>query len=378
MTYRIIEYKELYVRVKLSVSGHTGGGEYHAVAENLNPLLDAGAQYRNVAAALDALQGVLPEGATPVLRRYFASDAVNQALLLPEGGDMAVSVVQQPPLNGSKVSVWAYWVSDCRTSHKGGTFIMERPGYRHFFNMQLHSDKNPSEEAQTMDVFQDYCKELALHNLSLGDNVIRTWIYVQGVDTRYAGMVEARRRHFIEEGLTEDTHYIASTGIEGRYIHPSTLVFMDAYAIGGITAEQVTYLKGSTHLSPTSEYGVTFERATAVDYGDRRHVFVSGTASIDNRGLIVHPLDIIRQTKRTEENIAVLLAEGGCTAADIAQMTVYLRDTADYGIVSAYIAERYPAVPVVIVCAPVCRPAWLIEIECIAIKETGNRKFAPF
>ena len=34
-------------------------------------------------------------------------------------------------------------------------------------------------------------------------------------------------------------------------------------------------------VNRTYEYGVTFERGTAVTYGDRRHVFIAGTASID-------------------------------------------------------------------------------------------------
>jgi len=34
--------------------------------------------------------------------------------------------------------------------------------------------------------------------------------------------------------------------------------------------------------------------------------------------------------------------------------------------------ERFPETPKVIVLAPVCRPAWLIEMECISLKEYSN------
>ena len=27
---------------------------------------------------------------------------------------------------------------------------------------------------------------------------------------------------------------------------------------------------------------------------------------------------------------------------------------------------------------PVCRPGWLVEVECIAIKQVSNKKFAAF
>ena len=40
---------------------------------------------------------------------------------------------------------------------------------------------------------------------------------------------------------------------------------------------------------------------------------------------------------------------------------------------SLYFAE---GIPYVIVGAHVCRPAWLIEMECMAVKEMDNKEFA--
>ena len=76
---------------------------------------------------------------------------------------------------------------------------------------------------------------------------------------------------------------------------------MDTYAVLGIRQEQIHYLYAPTHLNPTYEYGVSFERGTYVDYGDRRQVFISGTASINHRGEVVHPGDIRKQTERMWE-----------------------------------------------------------------------------
>ncbi|MDR1668084.1 MAG: hypothetical protein LBS03_10430 [Bacteroidales bacterium] len=378
MEYQTIEYKELSVRVQLSVFEGTGANEYHATVTNCNNALDAETQYRHIAQALSAVQAALPANAALVLKRYFVSDAVNQASLLPKEEGVAISIVQQPPLNGSKVSVWAYWVGDAIVRPNGEKAVVaERPAYKHLFNMQLHNG-NDDAFAQTEQIFQTYGQALAARRLSLKDNALRTWIYVQGVDIHYAGMVKARRLYFREQGLTEHTHYLASTGIEGRYLHPETLVSMDAYAVEGIAPGQISYLKGATHLSPTHHYGVTFERATAVDYGDRRHVFVSGTASIDHRGEIVFPFNVDRQMERTLENIGVLLAEGGCEMHDVAHLIVYLRDTADYHRVSSYLSAHYPDIPAVVVWAPVCRPGWLVEIECMAVKAVENSRFAAF
>ncbi len=372
-----MNYKEIKssdINIKLSAFN----GEYHAIIEGTNPMLDTETQYANIRNALASLQNQLPENATLVFKRYFVSDAFNQASLLPKAEYSVVSIVQQPPLNNTKGALWAYFVEDTTIKNNGeNAVIAERTHYSHFFNTQLHSH-HKDEFTQTEDIFKKYTSELTRHHLTLKDHCIRTWIYVQGVDTHYADMVEARKLYFCEQGLTEQTHYIASTGIEAKYIYPETLVLMDSYAVSGIAPGQITFLKGSSHLNPTHEYGVTFERATAVDYGDRRHIFVSGTASIDNKGEIVHPLHIGKQVERTLENIEVLLHEGGAEISDIAQLIVYLRDTADYNVVSSYLAEQLPDTPKVIVCAPVCRPGWLVEMECIAIKAVENSSYEVF
>ena len=50
-------------------------------------------------------------------------------------------------------------------------------------------------------------------------------------------------------------------------------------------------------------------------------------------------------------------------------MTVYLRDTADRKVVSDMFARKFPDTPYIIVLAPVCRPGWLVETECLALKK---------
>jgi len=48
-------------------------------------------------------------------------------------------------------------------------------------------------------------------------------------------------------------------------------------------------------------------------------------------------------------------------------MLVYLRDPADFARVDAYIAERFPRLPVLLLRGAVCRPEWLIEVEGVAV-----------
>ena len=69
---------------------------------------------------------------------------------------------------------------------------------------------------------------------------------------------------------------------------------------------------------------------------DRKQIFISGTASIDNQGEIMYPGDILKQTERMLENIDTLLQEAGGGLQDIMQAIVYLRDPADYVVVATY------------------------------------------
>jgi enamine deaminase RidA (YjgF/YER057c/UK114 family) len=387
--YSTIVWKDLSATATIaSFEPAAGVAEHHIMIQLSDRRLPVATQYKNIATATSRLQEAETFRQTlPVFKRYFVSDAANQQVFVSNGdgnengnedGATAVSIVQQPPLNGTKVSVWLYLAGDGKLAKdEVGTTLLERPSYQHLYNTQLHRPVG-DEYAETAHIFRTYTDVLKQRHCTLKAHCIRTWLYVQGVDIHYAGMVKARIECFDREGLTNETHYIASTGIEGRHPNPQTLVQMDAYAVNGILPEQIKHLYARTHLNPTAEYGVTFERGTAVDYGDRRHVFISGTASIDNKGEIVHLLNIEKQMERTMENISVLLSEAQTDTADIAQMIIYLRDMADYYVVSTYFEKHYANIPSVIVLAPVCRPGWLIEVECIAIKPIEDARFARF
>ena len=78
------------------------------------------------------------------------------------------------------------------------------------------------------------------------------------------------------------------------------------------------------------------------------------------------------------ENVEALLNEAECSFDDLAQAIVYLRDPADYQVVKDMFEQRFPHLPKVILLAPVCRPGWLIEMECIAIKTDQNDNFANY
>lgn len=356
--------------------------EYHAMIHVTNPLLTFEEQARGIKNILDDIVNYVVPGAAPVFCRFFLSDAANQTQpLLDIFGEMppcAVSIVQQPPLDGSKIALWVYLLKDIEPRHIGNNTIeYAHNGYTHMWTANLHECSGDSER-QTSGIFARYTSMLSQKGCSLADNCIRTWFFVQNVDVNYHGMVKARNDVFAANRLTKDTHFIASTGIGGCNADPRSVVQMDAYTVNGLKAGQVNYLYATSHLNPTYEYGVSFERGTYIDYGDRRQVFISGTASIDNKGCILHPGDIRQQTRRMWENVETLLAEASCSFADVGHMLVYLRDPADYAVVNAMFNERFPDTPRVILLAPVCRPGWLIEMECMGVKFMPNANFPDF
>jgi enamine deaminase RidA (YjgF/YER057c/UK114 family) len=191
-------------------------------------------------------------------------------------------------------------------------------------------------------------------------------------------MVDARRELFAKHGLEPETHYIVSTGIEGRTARPGSLVTLDAVADIGLEEEEIAYIDRLDHLNRTDDYGVTFERAVRVNYADRGHVWVAGTASIGPDGNVLHVGNIARQVERTIENISALLETGETSFSDVAAMIVYLRDIADAERVRASLDSLCPDVPCVMIWAPVCRPTWLVEIEALAIVSNDDSRWPRY
>lgn len=382
--YNLYTYPDYGVNAEISTF-RVGNGisEYNVMLHSTH----AGRSFRE---QLDGLHKALHEiednqlgcHAHAVIKRYFLSDAANQTAAVEEQvsefSPCAVSIVQQAPLDGSKVALWVYLQEGIPVPQRNGngTFSYKHNDCTHYWTGYRHMSGGSSEQ-QTRALLEGYEEDLSLHKCHIADNCVRTWFLVRDVDTNYAGVVRGRRDNFEQMGMTPDTHYIASTGIQGSHADAGVKVILDAYAVKGLKKNQMSYLYAPSHLNPTYEYGVTFERGVCMEYGDRRQLFISGTASIDNHGNVLHVGDIRNQTKRMWENVAALLAEREHTYDDAVQMIVYLRDIADYHVVKQMYDEKFPNIPKVIVWASVCRPTWLVEMECISIKEFKSSELAP-
>ena len=281
--------------------------------------------------------------ASAVFRRIFLSDIVNQPAAVREsplvadsaGGPVAVSLVQQPPLPTAKVALLAYHVDgDATLAKRRLGPAWSRSQGRAAASVEHRADHRPRPPWRfqlrgNRDRLQPPGRGAGRQGGVLEADCLRTWFFVKGVDVFYQDLVDCRNAIFARHGLTMDTHYLASTGIEGACGGRYEVVGLDAYSVIGLQRRQVSYLNALELIGATHDYGVAFERGTRVAYADRAHSFISGTASIDPAGNVVHPGDVLRQLDRALVNVEGLLRSGGATLADMMHLTVYLRDLAD-------------------------------------------------
>lgn len=233
-------YTDKAVEVQISsFAGKGGVTEYHVLLAITDQTLPFSGQLQNLQQAYAAVvQEALPKNATAVFRRYFLSDTANQADLVMawecENSYCPLSVVEQAPLNGSKIAMWIWFQTGITVETiKNG---MSKAKHNHYTQYWTGGSCNraSNSEYQTRLLLNDYVLQLTEQGCKLANDCIRTWFFVQNVDVNYAGVVKARKEVFVTQDLTEKTHYISSTGIEGRHADPNVFVQMDTYAVKGL------------------------------------------------------------------------------------------------------------------------------------------------
>jgi len=345
----------------------------------------------------DALKALNIDKDSVIYRKIFVSDIASQGHMLKESclcGDpssdtkAAVSLVEQMPLGSSEIAMFAYHLVSSKgidkiSPSKDCLFVKREDVSQLWFTnltgyIAGNDDHSASIREQTKSLMSHFMKEIAGFNASLKENTMRTWFYIKDIYRDYQDMVNERREIFHQQGLTFDTHFIASTGIGGNSGGGKALVSMDALSLLGVRKEQISYLNAPGYLCNTFDYGVTFERGVRVSFRDRAHLHISGTASIDKFGEVVNKGDVIKQTARTFENIQALLRNGNADLKDLMYIIVYLCNPSDMCLVKDFLSNIVDNIPYVIVQAPICRPEWLVEIEGLAIIKNNDSRLPDF
>jgi enamine deaminase RidA (YjgF/YER057c/UK114 family) len=341
----------------------------------------------------DALRRALGEqGAGPqdvVAERLFYSDIATQigaaapiraAFYRDAGapGSPPASQVEQPPAGGAqKIEIQAWAV----TSGTAGTPIVrplaaltggvgvavEAGGARRVLIAGITGGEPGDELAFGPQAERMFARgEACLRGAGLTfHRVARTWIYLDDIDHDYAALNRARREFFEVHGVRPAP---ASTGIGGGPSLPGRLCALDLVAYDEEAKVALRPFSAAT-MNEAPSYGSDFSRGMRVDLPDRTLLYISGTASIDAGGSVVHPGDPAAQAARMLLNVRRLLETQGAGLDRIVSAVTYLKSGADLpDLLQACRAAGLPdRTPHTICVADVCRPEWLCEMEAIAV-----------
>jgi enamine deaminase RidA (YjgF/YER057c/UK114 family) len=159
----------------------------------------------------------------------------------------------------------------------------------------------------------------------------------------------------------------ASTGIRAGLYPSDSLCSFDLYSLLNPEGVDIEVMHTPT-LNEADEYGSAFSRGMKVALPEKTVLYISGTASVDEKGDTVHLDDVRRQVERMLLNVRELLRPHDSTFADVVQVITYLK-RASYLPTFAEIWRRWglTGLPNTFVEAGVCRPDLLCELEAIAI-----------
>ena len=193
-------------------------------------------------------------------------------------------------------------------------------------------------------------------------NVIRTWFFNEDILDWYDEFNRTRTAFFHEHGVF--SHVVpASTGIGTANIHGSALISSLVAAKGKSDAFSF-YSVPSPLQDAATDYGSSFSRAVEVATPDRRHLLVSGTASIDADGNSVHVGDATTQVHLTLDVIGAILESRGMSWKDAIEGLGYVRFRHDGERVMDCLRERgLQDLPLILSENTVCRDELLFELE---------------
>ena len=292
----------------------------------------------------------------------------------------ATTYIQQPPCRRTqKLEMQIYAVvpkgpgsvlvrTDVDAATGTTAKLLEIAGVQHLYIADInglpHDRPDPGTFREQSDRMFDHCRRL-LHQYGIRfPDVLRTWCYLDDIDNTYADFNHSRNAFFATDGVKR---LPASTGIEACLWPLSARCAMDLYAVLN-PADVTAGVMHTPTLNEACEYGSSFSRGMKVESPDKTVLFISGTASIDERGVTVHVGDVRKQLERMLLNIQQLLTAQGASFADLAQAATFLKRT-EYLELCELVLEEWGIrdVPNTFVKAGVCRPELLCEMEAVAV-----------
>ena len=128
-----------------------------------------------------------------------------------------------------------------------------------------------------------------------------------------------------------------------------------------------TLINPKGHSTPRGAYS----HAIKVEAGGVTHVYLTGQLALDPEGNVVAPYDATGQTEFIFKSIGSLLAEAGCTYADVVRAQTYLTNMEDFAkfseVRNRYFGENKPASTLLEV-KGLARKECCVEVEITAMR----------
>ena len=102
-------------------------------------------------------------------------------------------------------------------------------------------------------------------------------------------------------------------------------------------------------------------------------IYISGQVSINERGEVVGPGDLRKQTWQAFENVRLALAAAGATFQDVVKTNLYVVGLKSEHVPiirqvrSQFVRADHPPVSTLVGISALVGPDWLIEIEAVAV-----------
>jgi enamine deaminase RidA (YjgF/YER057c/UK114 family) len=291
-----------------------------------------------------------------------------------------LSYVSQPPLHAPLILEVHSFIPDPgdRITYKKlqdyPYVILENAGARFLFAGGFQSDVvSKSIEQQADEVFGKIEELLKREDFPI-NSIIRQWNYIEKItcyqeeNQNYQSFNNARGNFYAK--TTWINGYPAATGIGanlgGMLIDLDAVVFKSphSYATPIDNKLQVAahaYSEKVLERAQKQQTAPKFERAKSMTFGDRRLVYISGTAAIRGEESL-KGVGLEQQLHITMENIAQLTGN-----AKLVILRVYLKDKEAYSLAKQLMNDYNLPVSISYMCADICRDELLIEIEGIAI-----------
>ena len=245
--------------------------------------------------------------------------------------------------------------------------------------IMLHSVRGNCTEdyySQTKQMFENAYDILNKYGFSF-NNVIRTWIYINEILLQYNEFNRARNEIFTKYGLLktdreenpEDIFLPASTGIGCNNIFGCSAV-TDFFAVKIKDSSKVKIVVETGKGQKSAyRYGSAFSRSIVLSCEGVNYIYLSGTASINDKGETVYQDDIEGQIEKTFSVIDGLIKTYNAELRNVCEGIVFIKNENYYEDFIKFTEKNQLTLPTFCVKADVCRDDLLFEMDAILIAE---------